>query len=86
MFAVWPMSELAGAQERRGERRARDARTVDELHHRRHAALAAPARHIDVVGAGVFQREAHELAAPLDRRPVVEFVAHLSAPMDGQRA
>ena len=85
MFAVWPMSELAGAQERRGERRARDARAVDELHHRRHAALAAPARHIDVVGAGFFQREAHELAAPLDRRPVVEFVAHLSAPMEWQR-
>ena len=74
--------ELAGLEERRRERRARDARAVDELHHRRHAALAAPARHVDIVGAGLFQRQAHELAAPLDRRPVVELVAHLSAPMD----
>ena len=68
--------ELAGLEERRRERRARDARAVDELHHRRHAALAAPARHVDIVGARLFQREPDELAAPLDRRPVIEFVAH----------
>src|SRR5262245_26869898 len=72
--------ELAGAQERWRERRAFDALSVDELHHRRHAAFAT-ARHVDIVGAGLLQRQPHELAAPLDRRPVVELVAHRTSPI-----
>ena len=43
--------------------------------------LASPARDVEVVGARLFQRQADEFAAALDRRPVVELVAHLSAPM-----
>ena len=42
----------------------------------RHAALASPARHVDIVGAGLFQRQPDELAATLDRGPVIELVAH----------
>jgi len=50
------------------ERRTRDALAVDELHHCRHAALARPARDIDVVGAGLLERQADEFAAALDGR------------------
>src|SRR5262245_9060334 len=69
--------QLAGAQERRRKGWPFDPVSVDELHHRRHAALAA-ARHVDIVGAGLLQGQPHELAAALDRRPVVELVAHRS--------
>src|SRR5262249_39402476 len=33
-------------------------------------------RHVAVVHAGFFQRQAHELAAPLDAGPVIELVGH----------
>ena len=68
--------ELAGFEERRREWRARDATAVDELQHRRQAALAAAARHVDIVGARLLQRQPDEFAAALDRWPVVELVAH----------
>jgi len=35
----------------------------EHLHQRRHAAPARPAAHVDVIGAGLFQREADEFAA-----------------------
>src|SRR5262249_56086455 len=72
--------ELAGLEERRRKRRTRVASTFDEFHHRGNAALAGPARHVDVVGARLLQCEANELAAPLDRRPVIELVAHGGGP------
>src|SRR5712691_2880259 len=72
--------EPAGLQERRRIGRMRDAPAVEELHHRRYAALASPARHVDVVGARLLQREADEFAAALDGRPVIELVAHGDAP------
>src|ERR1700756_3713323 len=68
--------ELAGLEERRRKRRTRAASALDEFHHRGNAALAGPARHVDVVGARLLQCEADELAAALDRRPVIELVAH----------
>ncbi len=42
------------------------------LHHR----IAVHPRHVDVVGAGIFQRQAHELATALDAGPVVQRVLH----------
>src|SRR5262249_52750436 len=68
--------ELAGLEERRRKWRTRAASTLDEFHHRGNAALAGPARHVDIVGARLLQRQADELAAALDRRPVIELVAH----------
>ncbi len=35
---------------------------------------------IDIVGAGLFQRQPDKFSASLDRRPVVEFVPHPAAP------
>src|SRR5262249_57942682 len=72
--------ELAGLEERRRKRRTRAASTLDECHHRGNAALAGPARHVDVVGARLLQCEADELAAALDRRPAIELVAHGRGP------
>src|SRR5499427_2094225 len=72
--------ELAGLEERRRKRRTRAASTLDEFHHRGNAALAGPTRHVDVVGARLLQCEADELAAPLDRRPVIELIAHGGGP------
>src|SRR6185436_18850695 len=64
---------LAGLQERRGKR----GMLLPPAQHRCELALAAAlARHIDIVGAGFLQREADEFAAPLDRRPIMQFVAH----------
>src|SRR6266508_4159016 len=68
--------KLAGLEERRRKRRARDASPFDQLHHGGNATLASPARHVDIVGAGLLQGEANEFAAALDRRPVVKFIAH----------
>ena len=68
--------ERAVAQERRRERGLRRA----ALEHRRHRLHAAPgpslARDVDVRRAGRLEREAHELAPPLDARPVEELVGH----------
>src|SRR5262249_14075621 len=75
---------LARLEERWRKRRMRAASALDEFHHRGNAALAAPARHVDVVGARLLQRETDELAAPLDRRPVIEFVAHGRRPFRGR--
>src|SRR5215471_11314797 len=72
--------ELARLEERRRKGRTRAASALDEFHHRGNAALAAPARHVDVVGARLLQREADELAAALDRRPVIKLVAHGRGP------
>ena len=72
--------DLAVAQEGRRERRLRRA----ALEHRRHRLHAAPgpafARDIDIRRAGRLEREAHELAAPLDARPVVELISHCRFP------
>ena len=38
------------------------------------------ARHIDIIGAGFFQRQTDEFAAPLDLRPVVKLVTHSRHP------
>jgi len=72
--------ELAGLEERRRKRRTCAASGLDEFHHRGNAALAGPARHVDVVGARLLQCEADELASALDRRPVIELVAHRDGP------
>src|SRR5262245_2051063 len=57
--------ELAGLEERRRERGTLRARVVEQLLHRGYAAFAGTARHVDVVGARLFQRQADELAATL---------------------
>ena len=36
----------------------------------------AAARDVDIFGARLLQRQAHEFAAPLNRRPVIELVGH----------
>ena len=68
--------KLAAFEERRSEWRMRDALAVEQRQHRRHAVLARPARDVDIVRAGFFEREAHEFAAALDVGPVIEFIAH----------
>ena len=76
--------DRAVAQERRRERGLRRA----ALEHRRHRLHAAPgaalARDIDIRRAGGLEREAHELAPPLDARPVKEFVSHDRFPLAAQ--
>src|SRR5205807_462986 len=70
-------NELAGLEKRRRKRRMLDPVAVEESHHRWHAAAPARlARQIDIVRAGLFQRQAHEFTATLDRRPIIELVAH----------
>src|SRR6267378_862201 len=66
--------QLARAQERRRERRPLDRRALEHVLHRLHAARTT--RDVDVVGARVLEREADELAAALDGRPVIERVFH----------
>src|SRR6185437_14454906 len=66
---------LASSEERRRIWRARQPFALKNFHHRRHAAFAA-ACHIDIVSAGLLQGQANELAATLDARPVIKFVAH----------
>ncbi len=70
--------KFAGFEKRRRERRMFDRAVFHQAHHRRHAARGA--RHIDVVGARVFEGEANEFTAALDRRPVIKFVAHDKGP------
>ena len=67
--------QLAGLEKRRRIGRTLDPRAIHELRHRV-PAVAAAARHVDVVGAALLQRQADELAAALDFRPVVKLVAH----------
>src|SRR5690606_16658757 len=62
--------EPAGLEKGWCEGRALDPAAVEEAQHRAHA--AAPPRHIDIVGAGILEREANELAPPLYLRPVVK--------------
>src|SRR3546814_1353433 len=65
---------FAGLEKGRREMRPLDRLAIEKLQERGHAGpvlLCAP-RDIDIVGAGLFQRLAPELAPPLDRRPVVE--------------
>ena len=64
---------LAIAQEGRGEGGRGDVRAVPQAHQFAGAALA---RHVDIVGAGLLQRQSDEFAAPLDARPVVQLVGH----------
>src|SRR6202044_87346 len=68
--------ELAGFEKRRRVRRPRAALVFEQLHQRRHAAPARPARDVEVIGAGLFEREANEFAATLDARPVVKLITH----------
>ena len=68
--------ELAGLQKRRGVGRMRRSLAIEQPHHCGHTARARPSRHVDVVGAAFFERKPHEFAAALDRRPVVELIAH----------
>src|SRR5206468_2574705 len=65
--------ELARLENRRRERRPLVALAREQRFDRAVAAFAAD---IDVIGACLFEREADEFAAALDRRPVVELVAH----------
>jgi hypothetical protein len=65
--------ELVGFEKRRREWRHPLAR-FHHLHHRSHPAIGA--RNIGVAGTCLFQREADIFAAPLNARPVIEFVTH----------
>ena len=81
---------LAVFQERRRERQPARPVALQELLQRRHAAALGrrQAGDIAVAGTGVLQRQAHELAAPLDRRPVIEVVfrrRHLHAVRPARR-
>jgi hypothetical protein len=68
----------AGLQERRRKRQLRE-RIVGE--HGEHAGFATVCPcDIDVARASLFERKPHEFTAPLDGRPVVEFVTHGVAP------
>ena len=68
--------KVAGPQE--GRREGRLFRVAHQTHHRPHAIRSA--RHIHILRARLLERQTHELAAALDRRPVVEFVRHRMLP------
>ena len=76
--------DAADLHEGRRERQRAGRLAVEEAHHRREAAarLGQP-RHVDVARAGVLERQADELAAALDERPVVELDAcgRLASPL-----
>ena len=57
--------DLAGLEKRRRIGRPRAALVLEQFHHRRHAAPPRPARDVDVIGAGLFERQADEFAAAL---------------------
>jgi hypothetical protein len=73
--------ELAAFEERRRERRMLDARAVKETASSPPAAGARQPRHIEVICPGLFEREAHEFAAPLNAGPVVKLIAHDAGPL-----
>src|ERR1700730_11166939 len=59
----------------KGRRERRDAALcLHHPHHRRNPAWAAC--DVDVIGAGLLQREADIFTAALNGRPVIEFIAH----------
>src|SRR3981081_4722205 len=68
-----PDQEFPCSKKRRRERRRALARLHDPGH-RGHTASAA--RDIDIVGAGILQREPDVFATALNARPVIEFIAH----------
>ena len=63
--------ELAGLEEWRRKGRPRAACVVDDFHHRCHARFAFVADDVDIVGARFFECQPDELAATLDRRPII---------------
>src|SRR5438876_232738 len=67
--------EATRLEERRRKRRPLGLLVAEQREHR---ALVV-ARDVDIVGAGLFERQAHELAASLDGGPVIELVAHGSS-------
>src|SRR5271169_4423045 len=70
--------QLSGSEKRRGEGRVFDLLAVEQAQH-----LALPTRRpgdIDIVGPSLLERQADELAAPLDPVPVIELVPHRGAP------
>src|SRR5580704_11258920 len=71
---------LANIQKWRRIRRTGAALVFEQLHHRRNAAFAGPARDIDVIGASLLKREPDEFAAALNAWPIIKFVAHCPPP------
>ena len=70
--------DLAVAQEGRREGSQRRGAALEHRHQRLDAAPGpALARDIDIRRAGRLEREPHELAAPLDARPVEELIGHI---------
>ena len=67
--------QRAVLQERRREGDVRFGCALHERHHLIGAATGL-ARDVDIVRAGLFQRQPHEFSAPLDAVPVVKFVGH----------
>src|SRR5205085_10792428 len=66
--------ELAGLQKRRRERRTCELFVIET---RKHCVLAVVRPcDVDIAHRGFLERQAHEFAAALDRRPVVELVNH----------
>src|SRR3990172_3708715 len=76
--------QLAGLEKWRRKRRVFNRPTFHEAHHRCHATRSP--RHIHVIRTGIFERETNKFTAPLDRRPIVDLVAHESPPEIGRRS
>src|SRR5262249_51858063 len=74
-----------GLEERGRKRRTRAASTLDEFHHGGGAALAAPARPVDIGGAPPPPRPADEPAAAPARRPGKKPLTHGPRPFTGRR-
>src|SRR5208283_3640026 len=69
------------SQERRGKRWPRGIAAVHEPQHLGNPrTFAAFTRHVPVARARRLQRQSHELAATLDRRPVIELISHGATP------
>src|SRR6516164_8775289 len=80
MLAVWPMTSLPAL--RNGGANGGRALHPPSMNFIITGTPRWPPRraHVDVVGARLLQCQADELAAPLDRRPVMELVAHGRGP------
>ena len=63
--------QAAGLQKGRSEGRRRDLAAVEKAEH---GARFPVSRHVFILDTGLFERQAHELAASLDGGPVIELV------------
>ena len=80
--------KITSPQERRSERRAFDGVAVENPHERWNAGALffRLSRNVRVFRTGLLKGQPHELSAPLDGGPVVEFILHVTDSVRSLRA